>query len=157
MSHIPIRGMQQLRKGRRSIPGTYYFLTTATLDRRPILSNSEVAQVIFETFDWLEAKERAKWICIMIMPDHLHAVLQLGLNQTLPKVMHSLKTFTARQINKLLGLHGSLWQEGYYDHGIRKDESLNEIIRYCYENPVRRNLIKQAKDYPYWRCKFQLE
>ena len=93
----------------------------------------------------------------MIMPDHIHAVIQLYQDQTLPKVMGSLKTFTARQINKQLGEHSTVWHKGYYDHGIRKDESLNDIIRYCYENPVRKGLVKQAKDYPYWRCKFKIQ
>ena len=93
----------------------------------------------------------------MIMPNHIHAVIQLGRGQTLPKVMHSLKTFTARQINEQRGEHSTVWEEGYHDHSIRKDESLNEIIRYCYENPVRQGLIKHAKDYPYWRCKYKIE
>lgn len=91
------------------------------------------------------------------MPDHIHAVIQLGRDQTLPKVMHSLKTFTARKINKQRDERSTVWQEGYYDHGIRKDESLNEMIRYCYENSVRQGLVKQAKDYPYWQYKYKIE
>ena len=157
MNCFPSRGSHRLRKGRQSISGAYYFLIASTFDRRPILANSEVARIIFETFEWLDAQGRIRWICIMVMPDHIHAVIQLGRDQTLPKVMHSLKTFTARQINKKRGEHSTVWQEGYYDHGIRRDESLNEIIRYCYENPVRQGLVKQAKDYPYWRHKSTIE
>ena len=157
MNRFPSRGSHQLRKGRQSIPEVHYFLTTSTFDQKPILSRSEVVQIIFDTFEWLEAQGRIRWICIMIMPDHLHTVIQLGQDQTLPKVMHSLKTFTARQINEQRGERSTVWQEGYYDHGIRKDESLNEIIRYCYESPVRQGLVKQAKDYPYWQCKCKIE
>ena len=157
MSRFPSRGSLQLRKGRQSIPGAYYFLTTSAFDRRPILANFEVARIIFQTFEWLETQGRIRWICIIVMPDHIHAVIQLGRDQTLPKVMHSLKTFTARKINKQRGEPSTVWQEGYYDRGIRKDESLNEIIRYCYENSVRQGLVKQAKDYPYWRCKYKIE
>ena len=157
MNRFPSQGSHQLRKGRQSIQGAYYFLITSTFDRRPILANSEVARIIFQTFEWLETQDRIRWICIMLMPDHIHAVIQLGRDQTLPKVLHSLKTFTARQINEQRGEHNTVWQEGYYDHGIRRDESLNEIIHYCYENPARQGLVKQAKDYPYWRCKFKIE
>ena len=157
MNHFPNRGSHRLRKGRQSILGAYYFLTTSTFDRRPILANSDAARAIFETFEWLETQGRIRWICIMIMPDHIHAVIQLCQDQVLPKVMGSLKNFTARQINKQLGEHSTIWHKGYYDHGIRKDESLNDIIRYCHENPVRKRLVKQAKDYPYWRCKTKME
>ena len=156
MHRFPNRGSHQLRKGRHEIPGTNYLLTTSTLGRKPILSNPEVAQIIFETFEWLETQGRIKWICIMVMPDHIHTVIQLGRNQTLPKIMHSLKAFTARKINENRGEHGSVWQEGYHDNGIRRAESLNEIIRYCYHNPVRQGLVKKANDYPYWRCKLEV-
>ena len=77
--------------------------------------------------------------------------------ETLAKVMHSFKRFTAREINKLLGREGPLWQSQYYDHAIRKDESLMDILRYCYENPVRKGIVDEAREYPYWRCKFSVE
>ena len=167
MNSLPNRKSHQLRKGRHAISGTYYFLTTTTFKRRRILSTPEVAQIIFDSLQWLENEDRIKWICIMIMPDHIHAVIQLGCNQTLASVMHSLKSFTAKEISTLRRRiagqdapptgNGSVWQAGYYDRGIRGEESLNEIIQYCYENPVRRGLVKRAKDYPYWWCKFKME
>ena len=90
------------------------------------------------------------------MPDHIHAVIQLGDNQPLSRLIQSLKSFTARRINTHLGRSGPLWQAAYHDHGIRH-ESLNAIIRYCYENPVRSGLVKAARDYPYWWSKFEME
>ena len=151
------RGHHHLRKGRHSIPGAYYFVTISTLNRNPILGNTEVANIIFEAFDWLEANERLKWFCVVVMPDHIHAVIQLRSQQTFSRLMQSFKSFTAKQINARLGGSGSFWQKTYYEHGIRRDESLRSIIHYCYENPVRSGLVKSAKDYPYWRCKFEME
>ena len=160
------RKSHQLRKGRQALSGTYYFLTTATFKRRHILSSPSVTQIIFDSFQWLENANRIRWVCIMIMPDHIHAVIQLGCNQTLASVMHSFKSFTAKEINTLHSHiagqdapptgDGPVWQAGYYDRGVRGEGQLNEIIRYCYENPVRRGLVKWAEDYPYWWCKFQM-
>lgn len=101
MNLLSNRKSHQLRQGRHAISGTYYFLTTTTFKRRRILSSSQVAQIIFDSLQWLENKNRIRWICIMIMPDHIHAVIQLGCNQTLASVMHSLKSFTAKKINAL--------------------------------------------------------
>ena len=157
MNTLPNRKSHQLRKGRYAASGTYYFLTTATFKRRRILSSPKVAQIVFDSFQWLENEGRIRWICIMIMPDHIHTVIQLGCNQTLARVMHSLKSFTAREINMLHNKAGSVWQEEYYDRGVRGEESLNEIIQYCYDNPVRKRLVKRARDYPYWWCKFKME
>ena len=157
MPQTPPRGHRQLRKGRQSIPGFYYSLAVSTLNKIPLLANTEAADIIFKSFDWLETNERLRCFCVIVMPDHIHAVIQLGSKQTLPRLMQSFKSFTAKEINVRLGRSGSLWQAAYYEHGIRHDESLKAIIRYCYENPVRRGLVERARDYPYWRCKFEME
>jgi REP element-mobilizing transposase RayT len=151
------RGHRQLRKGRHSIPGAYYSVTLATIGRKPLLANAKIANVILETLEWLETNGRCRWFCLIVMPDHIHTVIQLGENQTLSRLIKSFKNFTAKQINTYLGRSGSLWQAAYHEHGVRQEESLNAIIRYCYENPVRSGLSKAAKDYPYWWCKFKME
>ena len=93
----------------------------------------------------------------MVMPDHVHTVLKLGEQQTLSKVLHSLKRYTAREINKHLSRSGTLWQKGYTDWGIRTEARFNDTLRYCYTNPVRDGLVETATDYPYWRCKYKME
>ena len=147
----------ELRKGRASIPGAYYHIIINTHQRQQLLVDDAVASIIFKTFDWLEAKRRIRWLCIMIMPDHLHTVIELGDGQTLAKVMHSLKLFTARRINKHLSRGGMFWQHGYSDWAIRTENRLNTVLHYCYANPVREGIVKSAGDYRYWRCKFEME
>ncbi|MFP3974637.1 MAG: transposase [Dehalococcoidia bacterium] len=83
--------------------------------------------------------------------------MELGAGQTLPHIMGSLKKYTAKKINTLKNRQGHIWRDQYYDHLIRTDESLRDIILYCYENPVRKNLVKEARNYPFWRCKFEIE
>lgn len=157
MNTLPKYRSQDLRKGRASIPGAYYHIIICTHRRRRILTDDKVASMIFQTFDWMEAENRLEWTCIMVMPDHVHAVIKLGEEQTLSKVLHSIKLFTARKINRHLSRNGSLWQKGYTDWGIRTEAALNDTIRYCYANPVRKGMVEAARDYPYWRCKFQME
>ena len=157
MNQTPNRGHRRLRKGRKSIPNMYYSVTLAGRDRTPFLAIEGIPDIIFECFDWLEADNRLKWICVMVMPDHVHVVFQLGYKQTLPNLIQSFKRFTANRINGRLVRTGPIWQTNYYDHGIRSDESLAEIIRYCYENPVRKGLVERPEDYPHWRCKFDMQ
>ena len=157
MKTLPKHRRHTLRTGRHSIPGTYYHIVIVTNKRRRILSDNKVASVIFQTFDWMEAEKRLEWICIMVMPDHVHAVIRLGEEQTLAKVLHSIKRYTAREINKQLSTAGAFWQKGYTDWGIRDDAAFNDSIRYCYANPVRAGIVEVPRDYPYWRCKFQME
>jgi len=94
----PIKGSYNLRKGRWSEPGNYYFVTTSTYKRKPIFLNSEIAQIIFDSIKWLEDRKRLEWVCMQIMPDHIHMVINLGQNESLDKLMNSLKGFTGKRL-----------------------------------------------------------
>ncbi len=90
------------------------------------------------------------------MPEHSHLVFQLIGDKTLSEVMKSLKQFTGRKIKQNMKLENPVWQEEYYDHFIRKDEDLLEIINYCWYNPVRAELVDTPDKYPYWKSKYDL-
>jgi len=40
------------------------------------------------------------------------------------------------------------WQEDFFDHIIRSDESLATQLRYILENPVRKGITVSWRDYP---------
>ena len=158
MSNIhPSGGLHRLRKGRWSYPGNLYFVTTVTHRKKPIFLDRDCAQVVLDSLGWLELEERIALTCAMVMPDHVHMVFQLGNKQTLPAAMNSFKGFTGKKIRDLAGHTGQVWQRQYYDHGIRNEDDLNDIIIYCYENPVRARLVGQPDEYPFWKCRFEIE
>ncbi len=53
-------------------------------------------------------------------------------------------------INRTLGLKGRLWQKGYYDRAVRKDEDVKHMARYVVQNPIRAGLVHRVHDYPLW-------
>lgn len=87
------------------------------------------------------------------MPDHMHFIAALK-NGELSRLMQSLKGYTARQINASLNKKGSLWQEQYHEHAIRKDEELNDTVLYMLHNPVRAGLVEDFHFYPFWYCRW---
>ena len=60
------------------------------------------------------------------------------------------------QINKLLKKKGPFWQPQYYDHAVRHDEDLIEVVLYTIRNPVRAGLVKDFHDYPFWYCRWEV-
>ncbi|MBI4652326.1 hypothetical protein HY745_13835 [Candidatus Desantisbacteria bacterium] len=42
-----------------------------------------------------------------------------------------------------------LWQENYYEHVLRKDEDTKSIVKYIFENPIRKGLSCNILNYPY--------
>ena len=70
--------------------------------------------------------------------------------------MKSLKQFSGKKIKENTGQY-PIWQEGFYDQLIGRKESLEDIIIYCWNNPVRAKLIHQPDEYSYWWSQFKIE
>jgi len=89
---------------------------------------------------------------VVVMPDHGHLLLTPlrdsdGWNYSLPEIMHAIKGASARKVNVLLGRSGPVWQEEFFDHVLRSNESLSEKVEYVFQNPVRAGLTKTAGEY----------
>lgn len=67
----------------------------------------------------------------------------------LTKIMHSLKSYTANEANKILNREGRFWQRESYDHWVRDHEELARIAVYVAQNPVHVSLVEHAWDWPY--------
>jgi REP element-mobilizing transposase RayT len=154
---IPERGSRSLRLGRWSVAGGIYFITTSCHDWQKLFLDPENVRVVFDCLDWLVNQGWIDLRFAIAMPDHLHLVLQLVGSKSLSDVMASLKRFAGRKIRGRTGLTVPVWQEQYYDHLIGADESLHEIVKYCWFNPVRKGMVSDPKDYPHWRSKYELE
>ena len=154
---IPEKGLKELRKGRISQRGSFYFITTCCYKKQKFFLNKENVEIFFIALDWIKHKEFIEPYFCIVMPDHVHLVFQLIGDKSLPDVIKSLKQCTGRKIKQRLGIENTVWQKGYYDHTIRKDEDLIEIMKYCWHNPVRAGMVENPKDYPYWVSKYDLE
>ena len=64
--------------------------------------------------------------------------------------MQRIKGRSAISINRVLGNQGQLWQKGFHDRAIRKEEDLQAIARYVVANPLRACLVDKIGDYPLW-------
>lgn len=70
--------------------------------------------------------------------------------------MRSFKGYTGKKIKNYLGLSTPVYQKQYYDHIIRKGESLLEIIKYSWYNPIRKEIVESPYDYPYYWSRYEL-
>ncbi len=156
-ARIPERGTRQLRKGRLSQKESYYFITTCTCNKQRLFVDEHSVRIVFDALDWLEQSGFIEVHFCIVMPDHLHLVMQLVGEKSLSDVVKSLKQFTSRRLRQVRRLEVPVWQEQFYDHMLRRDESLIETIRYCWFNPVRAGLVKYPNDYPYWKSKYKLD
>jgi putative transposase len=62
----------------------------------------------------------------------------------LHKIVHSWKSYTANQINKVHSRSGAVWQREYFDRYMRDDDELRATIHYIEQNPVIAGLVECA-------------
>lgn len=67
----------------------------------------------------------------------------------LANIMHSLKSYTAHEANKILKRTGTFWQPESYDHWVRDDEELERIVLYIRGNPVKARFVPRPENW-YW-------
>ena len=139
-----------LRKGRVSIPGRYYAITITTQDRRAIFTQLPVNQLLGQEIYKLEDKQYADVIAYTIMPDHIHLLIKLGSTLELGQVIKFFKGRTATLLRNTVT--GKVWQKGYYDTCIRREEELLNQARYIVANPLRKGLCERVSEYSYWDC-----
>jgi len=132
---------------RRHLPhfelsGSYYFITFATYGR--YLLHPSQRDIVFNAIHFLNGKKYELYAAV-VLNDHVHMIINPKDN--LSKIMHSIKSFTAHEINKTANRKGKLWQDENFDRVIRSEREFLEKIRYIANNPIKANLAKEYENY----------
>lgn len=139
-----------------------YFITICTKDNECILSNiivgatngrrcnvelTDIGKIVENSIHGIEKNYKNVFVdSYIIMPDHIHLIVQLGnsdsrpmVDPTVSRIIQQFKGHITKQIGR------PIWQKSFYDHIIRDDEDYYIKLRYIEENPVRwclkRNLL----------------
>jgi REP element-mobilizing transposase RayT len=140
-----------LRKGRVTIKNHFYSLTLVTHKRQNKFKYLILNRLIIQEMRHLNDTEAAKTIAFVIMPNHIHWLIQLGEKETLSQVIKTFKGRCAKVARDNFSIH-QLWQRNYYDHLIRNEDDLIINARYIISNPLRAKIVKSIALYPYWDC-----
>ena len=106
------------------------------------LAKPEVAEKMRESLIYRQSLRQWWTVHALAMPDHFHALFAFGQGIEMKKVITDWKRFHTT--------HSKIeWQEDFFDHRIRSDESLDEKIEYIRHNPVRQGLVVKPEDWKY--------
>lgn len=142
---------RDLLKGRVSIPRQIYLVTAATHQRQPLFNNFNYARFVIESLRYVEHARQLQSLCFVIMPDHLHWLLSLGNASDLSQVVADVKRRSSYRINEQSKKIGSvIWQPGFHDYALRKEDEIKGVARYVIANPLRAGLVDKIGDYPFW-------
>ena len=139
-----------LRIGRYSSSGQVYLVTTVTAGRVPLFLDFGLARCVVAELRHAHTTGRVNSLAWVLMPDHLHWLFQLVDAYTLAQVLQGFKGRSARAVHLRDGGQGSIWQHGYHDRALRKEEEVRAVARYLASNPLRAGLVTQLGDYAHW-------
>src|SRR5680860_376266 len=104
-------------------------------------------------------------ICYCIMPNHVHVLFDTSLQLTdehnrilnqvpknyiqLDQIMKNIKGSIAVKANRILNRNGKFWRKDSFDHYVRNEQELLNIINYILQNQVKAKLVEHWKDYPF--------
>ena len=162
---------KDLRKGRVSVDGQIYLVTSVTLDRRPIFQDFNMGRILVKTMRQYAENGKGVSLAFVVMPDHFHWLLSLTGVCTLETFIGQVKGESAHYMNQyLVGVGsgreqadgsqpeaaptekrlGRVWQKGFHDRAVRREEDIQAVARYMVMNPVRAGIVKRIWDYPLW-------
>jgi putative transposase len=140
-----------LRKGRTSTPGQIYLISTVTHQRQPVFSDFHCARIVIDTLRYSQLRCGIDSLTFVVMPDHLHWLFSLGKSTSLSQVVADMKRRSSYRINEHIKRSGTpVWQPGFHDYALRKEDEIKDVARYIVANPLRAGLVDKIGDYPFW-------
>jgi REP element-mobilizing transposase RayT len=113
------------------------------------LKQEPIAQLVIASIRYnAEQLQHYELHAFVVMANHVHLLVLPRVNPS--RFLQSVKGYTAREANRLLGRTGQpFWQAESYDHWVRDDRESDRIRAYIENNPVRAGLVANAEDYPW--------
>lgn len=112
------------------------------------LKEERVAKIASDAL-LFHAEKKYKLIAWVVMPSHIHSLAVPSENIELAEITHSIKSYTAKEANKILNRTGKFWQRESFDRYIRNHEHLIKTIDYIENNPVKAGLCENYTDWKF--------
>jgi RecG-like helicase/REP element-mobilizing transposase RayT len=137
-------------------PWAIYAVTIGTKARRCL--SPKARAVVLDALRHFHNKHY-ELFAVCVMPDHVDLLLQPWPKKNddegnvvfwpLSELLHSIKSFSSHEINKVEGKTGTVWEKERFDRYVRSDRDLEEKFHYITRNPWDAGVAKQNEDYPW--------
>lgn len=143
---MKLRQSPRLKDFRYTGPFAYH-LTLVTRGRLPIFTAEKSVQPYRLALQRACQRYGFDTLAFCFMPDHLHLLLAGQDGSSLQDFSRYFKQVSGYHFKRRHG--GALWQISYYDHVVRRDEDIQQIAAYIWDNPVRAGLVESRLDYAF--------
>ena len=129
-----------------------YFITFCTWERLEL--SPPARKVVMQSCQFFDGK-RYQIFAGAIMPDHVHLLIQPWVKEegkfwTIGNILHSIKSYSAKQIPHVMPHIGKIWQDGRHERLISDRKHFQTTWEYIRQNPIKANIAKQPSTYPFF-------
>jgi putative transposase len=125
-----------------------YSLTMCTCRQLLHFKDKDTVKMALSTLKETATEYNFEVYAYCFMPDHLHLLL-VGTSGS-SDLKGFVKAFKQRSSFRYKQKYGrKLWQPSFYDRTLRKEELLKDAVLYIFNNPVRKNLVRDFRRYPF--------
>ena len=148
------------------VKGYPYFTTSNVVDWTPVFKHRVCVESILDSLKYLRGKNALLLHAYVIMEDHLHLVISADdVSATMGRflshtgrtivqhcldqqIIDALSVFRKRCTSPGRRQH-QVWNRGFHPKVLKSHRTLLQKIEYIHQNPVRKGLVKNARDWPY--------
>jgi putative transposase len=121
--------------------GTFHFITFSCYHRLPLLIRPGAYRLFEAELEATRIRYGFVVAGYVLMPEHVHLLVNEPRRGTLATVLQVLKQMTSRKIKK--PGEPQFWQRRYYDYVVPAEAKRVEKLRYMHRNPVKRGLAPE--------------
>lgn len=114
-----------------------------------LLQTKRNAELLIDILRALVAEHRIKLSDFVIMPDHVHLLIEVGEGMTIEKSMQLIKGRFSHRLSHEFGYKGEVWQRGFTEVQVMNKQSFEAHRAYIAENPLKAGLAASADGYPF--------
>lgn len=159
-------------------PDHLYFVTTSAARRRHLFQRDVVKRLIVDCLDCMRLRQRLKLYAFVVMPNHLHLVIQCRAQDPLASVVRDLKKqtsdrlirhffaednrpvldFLATTVTRPGKQRHKIWEDGYNAKEIFSPTFLRQKMAYIHDNPCQPHwgLVERPEEYIWSSARFYL-
>ena len=135
------------RKARYILPGAIYHILSRGNNRQNVFRESTDHEKFLEILKEHTDKSGIKVYHYVVMGNHYHIIMKLGLEDNLGQLMKKLNLTYSKHYRKKYGGTGYLWQGRYKSFIIQGGKYLLECGRYIELNPVKAGIVNDPGEY----------
>ena len=144
----PVRKRLRLDLQLYGQPDRVCSITMAVKGRQPVFEHPQLATAVVKLLEDLAAEHGIPVYAYCVMPDHVHLVVSASASCDILTFVGRFKSLALRAAWSQ-GIRGTFWQRSFWDHFVRDDEDLAQVIGYVLANPVRAGLVDEPSAYAF--------